>query len=144
MEYSAQNNALIELHVPDFEKAKEFYGRLGFKVVWERKPEMSKGYLVMRLDNNILCFYAGNEHVWNHSYFGKWPRKTKRGYAVEIVLIVKDLKTVYSKAKKIAKTVQGMKLKPWGLKDFRVEDPFGFYVRITEPHNILDKKNAIS
>jgi len=45
----AQNNILLELHVDDFEKVKEFYGKLGFKVVWERKPEAKKGYLINHL-----------------------------------------------------------------------------------------------
>lgn len=41
----ARNNILLELHVPDFEKVKEFYEKLGFEVVWERKPEEKKVYL---------------------------------------------------------------------------------------------------
>ncbi len=54
-----QNNAIVELHVPDFEKVKKYYGRLGFKVVWERKPEGLKGYLVLKQENNILTFWGG-------------------------------------------------------------------------------------
>lgn len=38
-----QNNSLIELHIPDFELAKNFYGKLGFNVIWEREPEDKKG-----------------------------------------------------------------------------------------------------
>jgi hypothetical protein len=34
-------------------------------------------------------------------------------------------------------------MQPWGVKDFRIEDPFGFYLRITERHNILDPKYAV-
>jgi len=52
----ANNSIQIELHVPDFETVKEFYAKLGFLVVWERKPEGKKGYLVMKRDNNILSF----------------------------------------------------------------------------------------
>ena len=58
-----QNDTVIELHVPDFEKVKEFYGKLGFRVVWERKPEARKGYLVMKRGNGILCFWPGNEDM---------------------------------------------------------------------------------
>ena len=60
---------LVELHIPDFNEAKEFYEKLGFVVVWERKPEEFKGYLVMEMENNILCFWAGNEKVYKHPYF---------------------------------------------------------------------------
>lgn len=55
----AQNNTLLELHIPDFEKAKDYYGKLGFEVVWERKPEGFKGYLVFKMLDNVLCFWGG-------------------------------------------------------------------------------------
>lgn len=31
-------NALLELHVPDFEKLKDCHGKLSFGVIRERKP----------------------------------------------------------------------------------------------------------
>ena len=133
---------MIELHVPDFEKAKEFYGRLGFRVVWERQPDADKGYLVMRREDAILCFWSGNEYVYNHPYFRSWPKKTKRGYAVEIVIVVNDLENFYRKVKKHVTVVEELQTKPWGEKDFRIEDPFGFYVRFTEPYDVLDPAGA--
>ena len=45
----AQNNVLLELHVPDFGKVKEYYGKLRFKVIWEREPEGFKGYLILKM-----------------------------------------------------------------------------------------------
>ena len=140
---AAQNSVLIELHVPDFQKAKKFYKQLGFKVVWERKPEGEKGYLVMKKENNILCFWPGNANVWNQPYFRNFPKNTKRGYAVELVIIDNNIEELYKKCKKFAKIAGDLRLKPWGLKDFRIEDPFGFYLRITEPHDILDQKYAV-
>ena len=62
----ANNTIQVELHVPDFEKVKEFYGKLGFKVVWERKPEEKKGYLVIKRDNNILCFCLETKMLVNN------------------------------------------------------------------------------
>lgn len=139
----ANNLMQIELHVPDFEKVKDFYGKLGFKVVWERKPEEKKGYLVLKRDNNILCFWSGNETVYQQEYFQKFPKNTKRGYGVEIVIMVEDIDKFYENAKSFARVVEELKLKPWGLKDFRIEDPFGFYIRFTELHNILNDNNAV-
>jgi len=137
------NSILLELHVPDFEKVKEFYGKLGFKVVWERKPEEMKGYLVMRLDDNILCFWSGNETIYGHPYFKRFTKNTKKGFGVEIVVMVKNIKKFYKKAKTFVNVVEELVEQPWGLKDFRIEDPFGFYLRFNEPHNILDKNNAV-
>ena len=65
----AQNNVLLELHVPDFGKVKEYYGKLGFKVIWEREPEGFKGYLILKMRGNILCFWAGNKQVYGQPYF---------------------------------------------------------------------------
>ncbi len=114
------NNVLLELHIPDFNKAKEFYGKLGFKVVWERKPEGNKGYLVLKRDNNILCFWPGNETVYQQEYFQKFPKDTKRGYGVEIVIMVDDIDKLYANAKSFAKVVEELKVRPWGTRDFRI------------------------
>lgn len=133
------NSLLLELHVPDFEKVKEFYGKLGFNIAWERKPEGKKGYLVMKLKNNLICFWPGNEEVWNQSYFKRFSKTSKRGYGVEVIILVENVKQLYKKAKKFAKVVDKFQVRPWGLEDFRIEDPFGYYLRFTEIHNILDR-----
>ncbi len=134
----AQNDILIELHVPDFELAKEFYGKLGFRVVREKKPEGKDGYLVLKKDSSIICFWPGNELVWQQSYFKNFPKNTKRGYGVEIVIMVEDIEKSYNQAKKFAKVVEELKYRSWGLEDFRIEDPFGFYIRFTQKFNILN------
>lgn len=139
----AQNSTLIELHVPDFEKAKKFYGKLGFRVIWENKPKRFDGYLVMKRGSNIICFWAGNNFAWKHPYFKRFPKETKRGYAAELVIMVEDVKKFYEKAKEFCNVVEELRVQPWGLADFRIEDPFGFYVRFSEPHDILDPSNAV-
>ena len=131
---------LLELHVPDFDKVKSFYGKLGFEIVWERRPEEFKGYLVMKLENNILCFWRGNNQIYRHSYFKQFPENTQPGYRVEIIIEVADLENYYSKVKDSVNVVEKLTDQPWGLKDFRVKDPFGFYLRITTPHDIKDNK----
>ncbi len=143
MKNPAQNSTLLELHVSDFELVKEFYGKLGFEVVWERKPEEKKGYLVIKKESNILCFWPGNDYVKKQSYFQNFPSDTKRGYGVEIVIMVEDIDKLYKQAEIFCKIVDKLKKQPWGLKDFRIEDPFGYYLRFTEPHDILDKRNAV-
>lgn len=143
METPAISNVLLELQVPDFEKVKEFYGKLEFKVVWERKPEGFKGYLVIKMEDNILCFWAGNEMVWEQDYLKKFPKESQRGYGTEIVLMVKNLEDYYSQVKDRVEIFEPLQNKPWGLKDFRVVDPFGFCLRFTTLHNILDSKYAV-
>ena len=143
METPALNSVLLELHVPDFEKIKDYYRKLGFEVVWERKPEGFKGYLVIKMGGNILCFWAGNGNVYGHKYFKKFTKESKKGYAVEIVLMVEDIDTYYEQVRDEVEIFEELQEKPWGLKDFRVVDPFGFYLRFTSLHNVLDSKYTV-
>lgn len=138
------NSMLLEIHVPDFDAIKNFYGRLGFEIVWERKPDGFKGYLVMKKEDNILCFWGGNEHIYEQDYFRKFSQNTPRGYGIEIVIMVKDIKEFYEETRKSFEIFEDLQLRPWGLEDFRLVDPFGYYLRFTSYHNILDPKNAVA
>ena len=133
-----ETDVFIELHVPDFQKAIDFYKILGFKVVW-----LIDDYLVMRRGRSILNFYKGSEDVYSHSYFKSFPKSTKRGYAVEIVLLVDDLKSFYEQIKDKVKVVEKLQLKLWGSWDFRIEDVFGFYIRVSKKHDWVNNKGRI-
>ncbi len=137
------NRALIELHTSDFAPVREFYTSVGFDVVWEREPDEKKGYLVMTMAGNILCFWAGNDHVYEHSYFRDFPRSTPRGYGTEVVLTVPDVADYYERFRGRPCVVAPLATRAWGLKDFRVVDPAGFYVRFTDPHDVLDSRHAV-
>jgi len=133
------NHSYVELHVPSFDTAKDFYGKLGFKAAREQKSDdPRKNYLVMALGNNILCFWPGNDQVYTQSYFKNFPAGTKRGYGVETVIQVDNLEEAYKAAQNLGCVVGELTTKHWGKKDFRIEDPFGYYLRFTEPYNILD------
>ena len=133
----APGTTLVELHVPDLALAKRFYGRLGFRVARDEAPVDGDGYLVLRHDDAILCVWGGTAAVRRHPYFGRFPRTAKRGYAVEIVLPVANITSAYAVATRARCVVEELRLRPWGARDFRIEDPFGFYVRITERHDVL-------
>jgi len=143
MSKPASSDIILELHVPDFGKVKDFYGKLGFEIVWERKPEGFKGYLVMKKQESVLCFWGGNEEVYNHPYFKQFSKDTKRGCGVEIIIFVEDIEKYYKEVSKFAKIVEELKFQPWGDKDFRVEDPFGYYLRFSNPYNTLYAEKAV-
>ena len=136
------NNLVTELHIPDFDVAKKFYGTLGFEVIMEHTPTAEKaGYMVMKmtaeLGDTIINFYGGNDLVYGQSYFKNFSKDTKRGYATELTICLANIDGFYNK---IAPTLQTNILQPvmdkedgelkW--RDFRMEDPFGFYLRFTE------------
>jgi len=142
----ALTDVIIELHVPNFNKVMDFYGKIGFEQVWKNPPKRGKrsGYLVIKRQNSILCFYCGNEEINNHPFFKRFPKTTPRGYGVEIAIYISDqpLELFYQRLiDKLGKDciVEPLKIKPWGSKDFRVVDPFGFYLCFREAGNILRK-----
>jgi len=127
----------IELHVPAFSPVKAFYGGLGFTVAREEIGDDGDGYLVLRRGPNVLRFWPGSDAAARHEHFGRLPASTPRGYGVEVVIVVEDLDAVYAAARGFARIVGPLQERPWGLRDFRVLDPFGYYLRITEPHDPL-------
>lgn len=134
-----KTDIMIELHVPDFAVAKDFYGKLGYEVVWETKPGKI-GYMVLKRNDSILAFYCGTKEVYNHRFFKRFPNNTPRGYEVEIVTYVEDIDSFYRNfLDKLGEkyVVEPLIKQRWGKKDFRIMDPFGFYVRFGEPDNIL-------
>ncbi len=136
------SDILLELHVPDFNVTKQFYGDLGFRVVRERPPEKRKGYLVMRKGISILNFFCGNREVYKQTYFKRFSSKTKRGYAVEIIIPLDDIKNFYKKIQeRHGDKIVGPLKKRFDKLDFRMTDPFGFYLRFVERYDWVNKKN---
>lgn len=136
-----KNNLVLELHVPNFNEVKNFYSKLGFKNIYEEPVEKELGYLVMKrkdeAGDTIINFYGGDERVYNHSFFRDFSKETRRGYEVEITIPVGNIDNYYQNVSPHIKSnlVQDLKTKRWGERDFRLADPFGFYLRFTEPIN---------
>jgi hypothetical protein len=137
-----RNNLVIELHVPDFTPIKDFYSKLGFQITLEDAiTENYPGYLTLlrkdSLGNTMLNFYGGDNRVFEQSHFKKFPPGTSKGYAVEITIPVSNVEKVYEEIKQsipdhIVRELTEMKDDHVTWKDFRLTDPFGFYIRITE------------
>ncbi|OGI63723.1 hypothetical protein A2914_00920 [Candidatus Nomurabacteria bacterium RIFCSPLOWO2_01_FULL_41_21] len=142
MKSKINNNLIIELHIPDFGKVKEFYSKLGFEVISEdKKGKNYPGYLVLKrkdkLGDTIINFYGDDDRVFNQSYFKKFPRDTIRGYAIELTMPTSNIEDFYSMVKSnlpqyIVKELQESRddYRVW--HDFRMADPYGYYLRFTE------------
>ncbi len=136
MKTISSNRLVIELHVPDFKQVEAFYKKLGFKILpQDAITKKHLGYLVAKLGRTYINFYGGDERVYKHEFFNRVSKNTPRGYAVEITIVVDNVKRYYKKIYPKIKNniVQPLTLKRWNNWDFRVEDPFGFYIRFTEP-----------
>lgn len=137
-----RNNLALELHVPSFESAREFYGMFGFEEASYDPTSgggSDLGYLVLlrkdELGDTMLNFYGDKDKVAQHARFKDFPADTPRGYAVEITIPVSDVQGLWERVagRLIEEAIsQPLTMKRWGKEDFRVVDPFGFYVRFTE------------
>lgn len=132
---SIHNRLLVELHVDNFDMAKKYYSLFGFEVVREDSDDGAGGYLVMELEGNIICFWPGDDSVFDQSHFSKFSPDTPRGYGVEIVVMVDDVDALFDSVKETADVVEPLRMRPWGKRDFRVTDPFGYYLRFTERYS---------
>lgn len=139
----SKNKLQLELHVEDFAPIKKYYTALGFRVVWEHAPKDFDGYLVMEMNGNTLCFWAGNQAVFDQPYFKRFPKDTLRGYGVEAVIMIDSIHEFYDSVKDTANVVEELTKQPWGLWDFRAVDPAGYYLRFTSEHDVLNDTNLI-
>jgi lactoylglutathione lyase len=120
----------IELFVEDLDASIRFYERaLGFRL--ERRQH---DYASLRRGAALLGLGALSKlpPTGNGPGFTQERVSAGRGAGVEIVLEVDDLDAVRKQVEAarypIAEPLQD---RPWGLRDFRLLDPGGYYLRVT-------------
>jgi lactoylglutathione lyase len=119
----------LELFVEDMEARIAFYTRvLAFEVV-RHEPG---GYASLRLGGILLGIGPVAKLPEEGGYFGRDISAHRRGLGVEIVLEVDD---VDGRRDRVAASghpiFEPLQDRPWGLRDFRISDPDGYYLRIT-------------
>lgn len=122
-----QMSVRLELFVQDMEQAIAFYVQLlGFDVLRQEEEHAS-------LRNGTCLFGLGPiaklpaEHYFMRSKLSAAP-----GLGVEIVLEVDDIHLMYEHVQSCGYPIEGpLQRRNWGLTDFRLVDPDGYYLRIT-------------
>jgi lactoylglutathione lyase len=123
----------LELFVEELDAAIAFYSDLLSFTVARRTGTYAvlvRGQVVLGLGlTSQLSEYDGTGPgpAW-------LPFHGTKGAGVEIVLEVGDeaeLSTLYEHCLARAATIEPLRLQPWGLHDFRLTDPDGYYVRVT-------------
>ncbi len=137
-----KNNLILELHVPDLAIVQAFYSKLGFIVsLNDELDNKHLGYLTMtredKLGRTMLNFYGGDDRVYQQSFFKQFPQDTKRGYALSITVSVNNIEELYQIAStslpdSIVRDLTEIEDHGHKWKDFRMVDPFGFYLRFTQ------------
>ncbi len=121
----------MELFVEDLDTSIGFYAALGFAV--ERREH---DYASLRWGEAVI----GLGPISKLPATGDGPGFTRerlagaRGAGVEIVLEVEDLDVALAAARAAGHPLtEPPQDRPWGLRDFRLADPDGYYLRITTP-----------
>ncbi|MEV4706317.1 VOC family protein [Actinoplanes sp. NPDC049316] len=122
----------MELFVDDLDTSIAFYaGTLGFEVT-----RRSDDYVSLRR-GSVVFGLGPAAKLPEH---GDGPGFTRqrlaagRGAGVEIVLEVDSpgqVTALHERCRQQGVVVEGLQPRPWGLQDFRVADPDGYYLRIT-------------
>ena len=106
-----------ELPVSNLKEAIEYYEqKLGFRVAMKMP---SGNYAIIERDDIAIHLFQENENSTSH---------------VAIHIFTEDLETLHAELKnRGARVSQGIQCKPWGNRDFRVNDNSGNELKFTEP-----------
>jgi lactoylglutathione lyase len=119
----------LELFVKDMGESISFYRTvLGFEVVREERGD----YASLRLGDIMLGIGPIAKLPETGGYFTQSIASQRRGLGVEIVMEVDDLSTAHRRVLDSGHPVfEPQQQRPWGLRDFRIVDPDGYYLRVT-------------
>lgn len=119
-----------ELFVDDVEASVSFYTEaLGFAVV-RRSPD----YVSIRRGQVVLGLGPVAKLRADGPGLTAPPAAADKGAGVEIVLELDDLEELtaaHQACRAHTDRVEELQQRPWGLWDFRVHDPDGYYLRLT-------------
>ena len=125
------NKLIPELSVTNIDKSKEFYLKLGFKIMYERKEDK---FAFLELEGNQLMIEEINDN-WNT---GKLEYPFGRG--INISMTINDIDKYYQELvnkniiffKDIMTNEYDVNGKTYLDKEFLIQDPDGYLLRFNE------------
>ena len=125
------NKLIPELSVTNIDKSKEFYLKLGFKVMYERKEDK---FIFLELEGNQLMIEEINDN-WNT---GKLEYPFGRG--INISMTINDIDKYYQELvnkniiffKDIMTNEYDVNGKTYLDKEFLIQDPDGYLLRFND------------
>ncbi|MBM1107785.1 VOC family protein [Aurantibacter crassamenti] len=131
MKYSQDRNASLrlELFSSNVEQSVNFYSKiLNFSIVGD---SISQSY--QQVINGSVILGIGPDVKLPVDHFLKLKESdSRRGIGVEIVLEVDNVLSIYQRVKGSGYPIRTkLQERPWGLTDFRLIDPDGYYIRVT-------------
>lgn len=119
----------LELFSSNVEESVNFYT----KILNFSKEGDSINQSYQQVINGSVIIGIGPEAKLSEDHFLKYKESdSRRGIGVEIVLEVDNLLAVYRQVKRSDYPIHAeINDRPWGLTDFRLIDPDGYYIRVT-------------
>jgi predicted enzyme related to lactoylglutathione lyase len=117
----------IELFVADVARSAAFYERvLGFV-----REQDGGDYVALRRGDARIGIGALSDLAAHH-HLRRPHGDAPNGLGVEIVIEVDDVDAAFGAVSSSGQPVLSpLRERPWGLRDFRIVDPDGYYLRIT-------------
>lgn len=117
----------LELFVNDLEKSVHFYQNI------LRLPQGAKSDTSVRFDAEDFSLLLSDQSILPEThYFSSEKWKQPKGTGVELVIVVPNIHQVYQHIQNEKYPIyENIKKQPWGMTDFRLVDPDGYYVRVT-------------
>jgi lactoylglutathione lyase len=129
----------LELFVNDLDASVAFYtGVLGFAVSRRSADYVSlrHGLVILGLGPLAKLLPPGAEPGLTGQ------QAVRKGSGVEIVLevdSVEELVALHDQCQARAVVADALRMRPWGLRDFRLVDPDGYYLRVTHGNAAQDE-----
>jgi catechol 2,3-dioxygenase-like lactoylglutathione lyase family enzyme len=124
----------FELATTDPSRDTAFYSQLGFRVV----AKTSNGYVTLKSGPVVIALSPVAKI--NSRDTASLSKLRRPPIGVEIVLYTtENLEEKRARLKSLGLKPTDIRLQPWGVRDFRITDPGGYYIRISEGHAIPAK-----
>lgn len=125
------NSLIPELSVSDINKSKDFYLKIGFKIMYEREEDK---FSFLSLEGNQIMIQENNNN-WDT---GKMEYPYGRG--INISMTIKDVEKMYSKLKEEGfKFFLDLEVHEYRInnivsydKEFLIQDPDGYLLRFND------------
>ena len=129
---SSTPDQFVELYVPDpAPYLTLFVDCLGYRV-----ESRLDGWIDLRRDGDRLLLNSEDEQQLGEDHpFAGGREVDTRGYGVELAIVVDDdLVEICERVRErgIGLKIETVRMRPWGVRDFRVMTTDGYYIRVTE------------
>ena len=119
----------LELFVEDMEASVAFYTRV---LAFDLERHEPGAYASLRRGSVVFGLGPVAKLPEKGGYFGRDIATRRRGLGVEIVLEVDDVEGWHNHIVASGHPIfEPLRDRPWGLRDFRITDPDGYYLRVT-------------